>query len=43
MFEIAPAKIAGLLLFGHVFGSRFAAVYTAAFCLIYIAIGYNAR
>ena len=42
MFRITPAKI-GLLMIGYYFGYRFIAIYIAAACLIYAAIGNNTR
>ena len=42
MFQITPRKIA-LITVAYYFGYRFAAIYIAAACLIYTAIGENTR
>jgi hypothetical protein len=42
MLMVTPAKIA-LLTVAYYFGYRFVAVYIAAACLIYTAIGDNTR
>ena len=42
MFRITPAKIT-LLTAMYYFGYRFVAIYVAAACLIYAAIGDNTR
>jgi hypothetical protein len=43
MFRLTPTKMVVFALFAYLFGWRFATAYTAAFCLIYGAIGNNTR